>query len=76
MAGLTKSTWENLFEIWLLIPEKNPQDLLKAIYKEVLVLGFREGEDFIKKEFHFDLLIIDSSILAWQSGFVQRRKKL
>jgi len=40
---------------FLLIPEKNPQELLKAIYKEVLELGVREGEDFIKREFHFDL---------------------
>lgn len=34
---------------------KEPDQLLLAIYKEVRELGFREHEDFIKREFHINL---------------------
>lgn len=34
---------------------KEPEDILKNIYKEVIELGKRENETFIKREFHFDL---------------------
>ncbi len=34
---------------------KSPQDYLLAIRREVVEMGPREGEDFIKKEFDFDL---------------------
>ncbi len=34
---------------------KEPDQLLMAIFKEVRELGFRENEDFIKREFHIDL---------------------
>lgn len=34
---------------------KEPEDILKDIYKEVKELGKRENESFIKREFHFDL---------------------
>ena len=34
---------------------KEPEDILKNIYKEVMELGKRENETFIKREFHFDL---------------------
>lgn len=32
-----------------------PEKVLLSIYKEVLDLGFRENENFIKGEFHFDV---------------------
>lgn len=35
--------------------KKAPEDILKDIYKEVSELGKRKNEDFIKREFHFDL---------------------
>jgi len=34
---------------------KEAEDILKNIYKEVKELGKRENETFIKREFHFDL---------------------
>ena len=34
---------------------KEPDQLLMAIYHEVQELGYREQEDFIKREFHFNL---------------------
>ncbi len=33
----------------------DPCQILKEIYKEVLELGSRKNENFIKREFHFDL---------------------
>jgi hypothetical protein len=35
--------------------ELNTEGLLLKIYQEVLELGYRESEDFIKREFNFDL---------------------
>jgi hypothetical protein len=35
-------------------PQK-PEQVLMAIYKEVLELGYRDQEDFLKREFHFNL---------------------
>jgi len=35
--------------------KKTSEDILKDIYKEVSELGKREKENFIKREFHFDL---------------------
>jgi hypothetical protein len=35
--------------------QENPEGILMEIYREVQELGFREDEDFIKREFHFDL---------------------
>jgi hypothetical protein len=35
--------------------KKNPTDILKEMYKEVVELGAYENEDFIKREFHIDL---------------------
>jgi hypothetical protein len=35
--------------------KKNPEEILKNIHKEVAELGKRKNEDFIKREFHFDL---------------------
>jgi hypothetical protein len=32
-----------------------PEDILLSIYEEVLEMGFREHEVFLKREFHFDL---------------------
>ncbi len=34
---------------------KQPEQALLAIYKEVLELGYRDQEDFLKREFHFNL---------------------
>ena len=34
---------------------QEPGQVLLAIYKEVLELGYREQEDFLKREFHFNL---------------------
>jgi hypothetical protein len=36
-------------------PKKNPKEILKEMYKEVLELGPRKNEEFIKREFHMDL---------------------
>jgi hypothetical protein len=33
----------------------SPEDVLLCIYHEVVELGFRENEVFLKREFHFDL---------------------
>ncbi|MGB2905782.1 MAG: hypothetical protein WBB73_01700 [Candidatus Aminicenantaceae bacterium] len=51
--------------VWSMLPpssligqaqaNKQPEQALLAIYKEVLELGYREHEDFIKREFHFNL---------------------
>lgn len=35
--------------------KKTPEVILKGIYKEVSELGKRKNENFIKREFHFDL---------------------
>jgi hypothetical protein len=35
--------------------KKDPCKILKEIYKEVSELGSRKNENFIKREFHFDL---------------------
>ena len=35
--------------------KKTPEEILKDIYKEVSELGKRKNENFIKREFHFDL---------------------
>lgn len=35
--------------------KKNPTEILKEMYKEVVELGPYENEDFIKREFHIDL---------------------
>ena len=35
--------------------KKTPEDILKDIHKEVSELGKRKNENFIKREFHFDL---------------------
>ena len=35
--------------------KKDPNEILKEIYKEVKELGARDNEDFIKREFHIDL---------------------
>ncbi|MFA9453083.1 MAG: hypothetical protein ACERK6_04135 [Candidatus Aminicenantaceae bacterium] len=35
--------------------KKQPEQALLAIYKEVLELGYRDQEDFLKREFHFNL---------------------
>ncbi len=35
--------------------KNDPCQILKEIYKEVLELGNRKNENFIKREFHFDL---------------------
>lgn len=35
--------------------KKNPTDILKEMYKEVVELGPYENEDFIKREFHIEL---------------------
>ncbi len=35
--------------------KKNPEEILKNIHKEVSELGKRKNENFIKREFHFDL---------------------
>jgi len=35
--------------------EKEPRQVLLAIYKEVREFGYRDTENFIKREFHFDL---------------------
>jgi hypothetical protein len=35
--------------------KKSPEEILKDIHKEVTELGKRENENFIKREFHFDL---------------------
>lgn len=35
--------------------KKNPEEILRNIYKEVSELGKRKNENFIKREFHFDL---------------------
>jgi len=35
--------------------KKNPNEILKEMYKEVVELGARKNEDFIKREFHMDL---------------------
>lgn len=35
--------------------KKTPEDILKYIYEEVSELGKRKNENFIKREFHFDL---------------------
>ncbi len=35
--------------------KKNPKELLKEVYKEVVELGPRKNEDFIKREFHMEL---------------------
>ncbi len=35
--------------------KKDPCQILKEIYKEVSELGSRKNENFIKREFHFDL---------------------
>ncbi len=35
--------------------KKNPEEILKEMYKEVVELGPYENEDFIKREFHIDL---------------------
>jgi len=37
------------------IREKDPGEILKEIYREVLELGSRDNEDFIKREFHMNL---------------------
>jgi len=36
-------------------PKNNPKEILKEVYKEVVELGARKNEDFIKREFHIDL---------------------
>jgi hypothetical protein len=36
-------------------PPLEPEKVLMAIYKEVLELGYRDQEDFLKREFHFNL---------------------
>jgi hypothetical protein len=33
----------------------NPEKIIIKIYEEVKEIGLREGEEFIKREFHFDL---------------------
>jgi len=35
--------------------KKNPTEILKEMYKEVVELGPYENEDFIKREFHIEL---------------------
>jgi len=35
--------------------KKSPNEILKEMYKEVVELGARKNEDFIKREFHMDL---------------------
>lgn len=35
--------------------KKNPAEILKEMYKEVVELGPYENEDFIKREFHMEL---------------------
>ena len=35
--------------------KKKPCEILKEMYKEVVELGARKNEDFIKREFHMDL---------------------
>ena len=35
--------------------KKNPNEILKEMYKEVVELGAYKNEDFIKREFHMDL---------------------
>lgn len=35
--------------------KKNPSEILKEIYKEVIELGSYDNEDFIKREFHINL---------------------
>jgi hypothetical protein len=35
--------------------KKKPSELLKEMYKEVVELGARKNEDFIKREFHMEL---------------------
>ena len=35
--------------------KKNPTEILKEMYKEVVELGAYENDDFIKREFHVDL---------------------
>jgi len=46
---------------------KEPGQFLLAIFKEVRELGFREHEDFIKREFHFDL---DGNMANWEEHIV------
>jgi len=51
--------------VWSMLPppsligqsqaNKQPEQVLLAIYKEVLELGYRDQEDFLKREFHFNL---------------------
>ena len=36
-------------------PPKKPSELLKEMYKEVVELGARKNENFIKREFHMEL---------------------
>jgi len=35
--------------------KKNPEEILKEMYKEIVELGPYNNEDFIKREFHIDL---------------------
>lgn len=42
-------------------PGDNPEGILLEIYREVRGLGYRDDEDFIKREFHFDLDGIQSN---------------
>ncbi|MFW6140185.1 MAG: hypothetical protein ACOC5S_02385 [Acidobacteriota bacterium] len=35
--------------------KEEPENIIIKIYEEVKEMGLREGEDFIKREFHFDL---------------------
>jgi len=55
VAGLMGSLLLPVFLIGQTKTPREPEQALLAIYKEVLELGYRDQEDFLKREFHFNL---------------------
>lgn len=52
----------SLFIVFMFLPQegfsiakKTPSEILKNIYLEVKELGYRENENFLRREFHMDL---------------------
>ena len=55
--ALKSIAWPSAYETLKKEPKnkKDPNEILKDIYKEVLEFGIKNKEGFIKKEFHVDL---------------------
>ena len=51
------NAWSSAYDVLTNPPQckKNPEEILKEMYKEVIELGPYENENFIKREFHIEL---------------------